>query len=96
MVKAVAGVRDSLPADQQANAGILAGNYGEQGAIELFGPAYRLPPPISMTNSAWLRGYPTPPAHNAHHHRLFARMGRPQLHRLSRRHPHSLLLRRGE
>ena len=60
MVKAVAGVRDSLPADQQANLGILVGNYGEQGAIELFGPAYRLPPPISMTNSAWLRGYPTP------------------------------------
>lgn len=60
MVKSVAGVRDSLPADQQANLGILVGNYGEQGAIELYGPAYRLPPPISMTNSAWLRGYPTP------------------------------------
>jgi len=60
MVKAVAGVRDSLPADQQSNFGILVGNYGEQGAIELFGPAYHLPPPISMTNSAWLRGYPTP------------------------------------
>jgi len=27
-------------------------------AIELFGPAYHLPPPISGTNSAWLRGYP--------------------------------------
>ena len=26
----------------------------------LLGPAYHLPPPISMTNSAWLRGYPTP------------------------------------
>jgi Dolichyl-phosphate-mannose-protein mannosyltransferase len=60
LVKSVATVRDSLPADQQANVGILAGNYGEQGAIELFGPAYHLPPPISMTNSAWLRGYPTP------------------------------------
>ena len=59
--RSVAGVRDSLPADQQANLGILVGNYGEQGAIELFGPAYHLPPPISMTNSAWLRGYPSPP-----------------------------------
>ena len=59
-VKAVANVRDSLPSDQQADVGILVGNYGEQGAIELFGPAYHLPPPISMTNSAWLRGYPTP------------------------------------
>ena len=36
------------------------GNYGEAGAIEMFGPAYHLPPPISTTNSAWLRGYPTP------------------------------------
>jgi hypothetical protein len=61
MVKSVAEVRDSLPADQQASLGILVGNYGEQGAIELFGPAYHLPPPISMTNSAWLRGYPSPP-----------------------------------
>ncbi len=60
MVKAVAGVRDSLPADQLANVGILVGNYGEQGALELFGAAYRLPPPLSLTNSAWLRGYPTP------------------------------------
>jgi hypothetical protein len=41
--------------------GVLVGNYGEQGAIEIFGPAYNLPPPISLTNSAWLRGYPTPP-----------------------------------
>jgi hypothetical protein len=37
------------------------GNYGEAGAIEMFGPAYHLPPPISTTNSAWLRGYPIPP-----------------------------------
>ena len=36
-------------------------NYGEQGAIEILGPAYHLPPPISGTNSAWLRGYPVPP-----------------------------------
>jgi hypothetical protein len=26
----------------------------------MLGPAYHLPPPISTTNSAWLRGYPTP------------------------------------
>ena len=61
LVKSIGAVRDSLPPDQQANLGILVGNYGEQGAIELLGPAYHLPPPISMTNSAWLRGYPTPP-----------------------------------
>jgi hypothetical protein len=61
LVKTVAGIRDSLPSDQQASVGVVVGNYGEQGAIEMLGPAYHLPPPISMTNSAWLRGYPTPP-----------------------------------
>jgi len=60
LVKTVAGIRDSLPADQRESVGVLVGNYGEQGAVELLGPAYRLPVPISMTNSAWLRGYPQP------------------------------------
>ena len=60
LVETVAGIRDSLPPDQQAGLGITVGNYGEQGAIEILGPAYHLPPPISTTNSAWLRGYPTP------------------------------------
>lgn len=61
LVQAVAGVRDALPADQKANLGIVVGNYGEMGAIEILGPAYHLPRPISLTNSGWLRGYPTPP-----------------------------------
>jgi hypothetical protein len=61
LVKTVVAIRDSLPQDQQSNLGITVGNYGEQGAIEILGPAYHLPPPISTTNSAWLRGYPTPP-----------------------------------
>ena len=61
LVKTVAGIRDSLPPDQQANLGITVGNYGEQGAIEILGAAYHLPPAISTTNSAWLRGYPIPP-----------------------------------
>ena len=61
LVKTVAGIRDSLPPDEQKNLGVIVGNYGEQGAIEMLGPAYHLPPPIGTTNSAWLRGYPTPP-----------------------------------
>jgi len=61
LVATVAGIRDSLPSDQQTSLGITVGNYGEAGAIEMFGPAYHLPPPISTTNSAWLRGYPIPP-----------------------------------
>lgn len=61
LVANVAGIRDSLPPNQQASYRVLVGNYGEQGAIEILGVAYHLPVPISTTNSAWLRGYPTPP-----------------------------------
>jgi hypothetical protein len=61
IVQSVATIRDALSPDEQSNYGILVGNYGEQGAIEILGPAYHLPRPISMTNSAWLRGYPSPP-----------------------------------
>jgi len=61
LVSTVASIRDSLPPEQQTNMGIVVGNYGEQGALEMFGPAYHLPPPISLTNSAWLRGYPAQP-----------------------------------
>ncbi|HLK32356.1 MAG TPA: glycosyltransferase family 39 protein [Terriglobales bacterium] len=61
LVRTVAGIRDSLSPEQRASLGVLAGNYGEQGAIEILGRSYGLPTPISSTNSAWLRGYPTPP-----------------------------------
>ncbi|HEV2133978.1 MAG TPA: glycosyltransferase family 39 protein [Terracidiphilus sp.] len=60
-VRAIAGVRDSLSPQQRANFGILVGNYGEAGAIENLGPAYQLPPPISLTNSFYLRTYPSVP-----------------------------------
>ena len=60
LVKTVAGIRDSLPPEQRDHVGVMASNYGEQGAVEILGPAYHLPMPISRTNSAWLRGYPTP------------------------------------
>ena len=62
LVQTVANIRDSLPARQRAQMGIIAGNYGEAGAIDLLGPAHGLPPVISGTNSGWLRGYgSTPP-----------------------------------
>jgi len=61
LANTVAGIRNSLPPNQQNSVGILVGNYGEQGAIEILGPAYHLPPPISLTNSAWLRSYPKIP-----------------------------------
>jgi hypothetical protein len=61
LVDTIARVFHSLPTEEQTRAGILVGNYGEAGAVNLFGPAKGLPTAISGTNSAWLRGYPEPP-----------------------------------
>lgn len=61
LVRTVAKIRDSLPPERQKSLGITVGNYGEAGAIEVLGAAYRLPPPISTTNSAWYWSYPTHP-----------------------------------
>jgi hypothetical protein len=61
MVEAVAKIRDSLPAEERAHVGILAGDEGEAGAINLYGPAYGLPTAISGMNSNWYRGYGDPP-----------------------------------
>jgi 4-amino-4-deoxy-L-arabinose transferase-like glycosyltransferase len=61
LVETVAQIRDKLPADDRAHLGILAGNYGEAGAVNLYGPNYGLPTAISGTNSFWLRGYGNPP-----------------------------------
>ena len=60
MVWTVAGIRSALPPEQRDHVGIVTGNYGEQGAVEVLGAKYGLPAPISGTNSAWLRGYPRP------------------------------------
>src|SRR5262249_57557460 len=40
-----------------ARTGILTGNYGEAGALNLYGPALDLPQAMSLTNSFWYRGY---------------------------------------
>ena len=57
----VAKIRATLPAQDQAAAGILAGDEGETGAINLYGPGYGLPRAISGMNSNWMRGYGNPP-----------------------------------
>jgi hypothetical protein len=62
LTEAVAQVRDSLPVSNRAHLGIMAGNYGEAGAINLYGPTYGLPQAISGVNSFWQRGYGDPPA----------------------------------
>jgi len=57
LVDRVAEIRDSLPAPERSTAGILTGNYGEAGAIDLYGSAHGLPQALSRVNSFWLRGY---------------------------------------
>jgi hypothetical protein len=47
----IASVYHSLPSDEQPNCAILAGNYGEAGAIDYYGPALGLPRAISGHNS---------------------------------------------
>ena len=61
LIETVARVRDRLPPADRERLGILAGNYGEAGALNLYGPQHSLPPAISGTNSFWWRGYGNPP-----------------------------------
>ena len=61
LVDAVAKIRDSLPAGERRAPVSSPGNYGEAGAIDLYGPAHGLPPALSRVNSFWLRGYGDPP-----------------------------------
>jgi hypothetical protein len=58
LVATVAHVYDSIPATERVGTGIIVGNYGEAGAINLLGPHYNLPPAISGTNSAFYRSFP--------------------------------------
>ena len=53
----VARIWDAIPAEERAHAGILAANYGEAGAIALYGPRLGLPRPMSGVNSFWAKGY---------------------------------------
>jgi hypothetical protein len=55
--RAVAGVYDSLSPEERSRTGILTGNYGEAGALNLYGPALGLPHAMGLTNSFWYRGY---------------------------------------
>lgn len=53
----VAAVYHALPPDERAHTAIFANNYGEAGAINLYGPRYGLPRAISAVNSYWYLGY---------------------------------------
>jgi hypothetical protein len=60
LVTEVARIRDSLPPEQRAQTGLLAANYGEAGAINLYGPQHGLPRAISGVNSFYYYAYTNP------------------------------------
>jgi hypothetical protein len=55
-VKIVANYVHSLPPDEQRITAIGASNYGDAGAVDLFGPKYGLPKAISTANNYWIWG----------------------------------------
>jgi hypothetical protein len=60
LAESVAGVYHALPAAEQPGCAIFAGNYGEAGAIDYYGPSLGLPPALSGHNSYYdwgPRGY---------------------------------------
>ena len=58
LVADVARIYRSLPAHVRARTGIFASNYGEAGALHLFGPAYGLPEAICAHQNHYFWGPP--------------------------------------
>ena len=58
MAQEVAGIYNSLPSEDRVQTGIWAGNYGEAGAINMFGPQYGLPHAYSRHQNHWYWGPP--------------------------------------
>jgi hypothetical protein len=61
LVRETAAIYESLAPGERAHAGIYCANYGEAGAVDLYGVAYGLPNAISGVNSYWQRGPGNPP-----------------------------------
>jgi len=55
-VKIVADYVHTLPPEQQKVTAIGASNYGDAGAVDLFGAKYGLPKSISSSNNYWIWG----------------------------------------
>src|SRR5208282_5334328 len=58
MVNEISGIYNSLAPDDRAQTGIWAGNYGEAGAVNLFGPKLGLPTAYSRHQNHWYWGPP--------------------------------------
>lgn len=56
----VAEIYKSIPDVEKTRTVILAGNYGEEGALDLYGDEHGLPRIITGSNSYWYRGYGEP------------------------------------
>ena len=56
MARVVAEVYESIPVEERETTLILAGNYGEAGAINYYGPALGLPRAVSTHNNHYLWG----------------------------------------
>ena len=56
MTQVVARIYNALPPEVRAETAIYGQNYGQAGAIDLFGPKYRLPPALSGHQSYFLWG----------------------------------------
>jgi hypothetical protein len=52
----VARVYDALPVAERSAATVIAGNYGEAGALDRYGAGLGLPPVYSGDNNYWLWG----------------------------------------
>lgn len=64
LVSDVAKIYNALPPEERAKTGIFASNYGEAGALSIYGPAYGLPPAICAHQNHYYWGPPTPEPEN--------------------------------
>ena len=64
LVADVARIYRSLPPEERARTGIFASNYGEAGALHLFGPAQGLPSAICAHQNNYFWGPPSPEPEN--------------------------------
>ena len=56
----VASIYQSIPENEKSRTAILAGNYGEAGALDLYGREVGLPAIISGADNLWYRGFGDP------------------------------------
>ena len=56
MTAAVAGIVETMPDSERAELVLVGSNYGEAGALEFYGPRFRLPPVINSDGSFWYFG----------------------------------------